>query len=133
MDRSKFAHMRFEPSGQTNDADIRIAKSIVDYIFRWMAAKFLSPEAQFRAGVNNREEFVSSPEQLPLDVAAAAGVSRGTVNRVLVTTRGSAVPASRPASPSCSWWWLSPIRSAEPWQVEVAMHLMLRFDRRLVT
>ena len=33
---SKFAHMRFEPSGQTNDADIRVAKSIVDYIFRWM-------------------------------------------------------------------------------------------------
>ena len=33
---SKFAHMRFEPSGLTNDADIRAAKSFVDYIFRWM-------------------------------------------------------------------------------------------------
>src|SRR2546423_1641706 len=31
---SKFAHMRFEPSGMTNDPDIRIAKSIVDYVFR---------------------------------------------------------------------------------------------------
>src|SRR4029453_11544364 len=29
---SKFAHMRFEPSGMTNDADIRVAKSIVDYV-----------------------------------------------------------------------------------------------------
>ncbi len=38
---SKFAHMRFEPSGLTNDADIRIAKSIVDYVFRWMGKKFL--------------------------------------------------------------------------------------------
>ena len=40
---SKFSHMRFEPSGPTNDPDIRIAKSIVDYIFRWMGKKFLSP------------------------------------------------------------------------------------------
>ncbi|MBW8895951.1 MAG: vitamin B12-dependent ribonucleotide reductase, partial [Acidobacteria bacterium] len=50
----KFSHVRFEPSGMTKNPDVRFAKSIVDYIFRWMAAKFLSPEAQFRAGVNNR-------------------------------------------------------------------------------
>jgi hypothetical protein len=42
--RSKFAHMRFEPSGMTNDADIRIAKSIVDYVFRWFGKKFLTTE-----------------------------------------------------------------------------------------
>jgi ribonucleoside-diphosphate reductase alpha chain len=41
---SKFAHMRFEPSGMTNDPDIRAAKSIVDYIFRWMGKKFLTVE-----------------------------------------------------------------------------------------
>ena len=66
----KFSHVRFEPSGMTRNADIRFAKSIVDYIFRWLAAKFLSEEAQFRAGVNNREE-ATTPEQLVLDVAAA--------------------------------------------------------------
>jgi ribonucleoside-diphosphate reductase alpha chain len=66
----KFSHVRFEPSGMTRNPDVRFAKSIVDYIFRWMAAKFLSPEAQFRAGVNNREEVtVTTPEQLPLAVA----------------------------------------------------------------
>jgi ribonucleoside-diphosphate reductase alpha chain len=68
----KFSHVRFEPSGMTRNPDIRFAKSIVDYIFRWLAAKFLSEEEQYRAGVNNREE-VSSPEQLVLDVAATAG------------------------------------------------------------
>jgi len=52
----KFSHARFEPSGMTKNPDIRFAKSIVDYIFRWMATKFLSNDAQFRAGVNNREE-----------------------------------------------------------------------------
>jgi len=48
---SKFSHMRFEPSGMTNDADIRVAKSIVDYIFRWMGKKFLSSEQQEEAGI----------------------------------------------------------------------------------
>jgi ribonucleoside-diphosphate reductase alpha chain len=52
----KFSHVRFEPSGVTRNAEIRFAKSIVDYIFRWMASKFLSPEEQFKAGVNGREE-----------------------------------------------------------------------------
>jgi ribonucleoside-diphosphate reductase alpha chain len=51
----KFSHARFEPSGMTKNPDVRFAKSIVDYIFRWMATKFLSNDAQFRAGVNNRE------------------------------------------------------------------------------
>ena len=52
----KFSHVRFEPSGLTKNPDVRLAKSIVDYIFRWMATKFLSPEAQYRAGVNVRGE-----------------------------------------------------------------------------
>ena len=36
----KFAHSRFEPSGFTKNPDIPIAKSVVDYIFRWLAATF---------------------------------------------------------------------------------------------
>jgi ribonucleoside-diphosphate reductase alpha chain len=57
----------------TKNPDVRFAKSIVDYIFRWLAAKFLSPEAQYRAGVNNRDEVVvTTPEQLPLDVKSSA-------------------------------------------------------------
>jgi ribonucleoside-diphosphate reductase alpha chain len=37
----KFTHMRFEPSGFTQNPDLPIAKSISDYIFRWLAAKFM--------------------------------------------------------------------------------------------
>src|SRR5436853_4507152 len=51
----KFSHVRFEPSGMTRNPEIRFAKSIVDYIFRWLATKFLSTEAQFHAGVNGKE------------------------------------------------------------------------------
>jgi ribonucleoside-diphosphate reductase alpha chain len=61
----KFSHVRFEPSGMTRNPEIRFAKSIVDYIFRWLASKFLSPEAQFHAGVNGRElEEASGSGQL---------------------------------------------------------------------
>src|SRR5437870_2484600 len=52
---SKFSHMRFEPSGLTNDADIRVAKSIVDYIFRWMGKKFLTTDQQEEAGILSQE------------------------------------------------------------------------------
>ncbi len=46
----KFSHVRFEPSGMTKNPDVRFAKSIVDYIFRWMASKFLSVDAQYPSG-----------------------------------------------------------------------------------
>ncbi len=51
---NKFSHTRFEPMGYTKNPDIRIAKSIVDYIFRWLGMTFL-PEyrhAQKRAAQN---------------------------------------------------------------------------------
>ncbi len=38
---NKFSHTRFEPMGFTSDPDIRIAKSLVDYIFRWLGKTFL--------------------------------------------------------------------------------------------
>src|SRR5205085_4337967 len=40
----KFSHVRFEPSGWTGNPTVPYAKSIMDYIFRWMGAKFLPPE-----------------------------------------------------------------------------------------
>jgi ribonucleoside-diphosphate reductase alpha chain len=52
---SKFSHMRFEPSGQTNDPDIRVAKSLVDYIFRWMGKKFLTTDQQEEIGILSPE------------------------------------------------------------------------------
>ncbi len=42
----KFSHMRFEPSGFTQNPEIPIAKSICDYIFRWLGMKFLPKDEQ---------------------------------------------------------------------------------------
>ena len=65
---NKFSHMRFEPMGHTTNPDIRIAKSVVDYIFRWMGMQFL---AGFREA--SRGELPSQNEgQEPKLVAPAA-------------------------------------------------------------
>jgi ribonucleoside-diphosphate reductase alpha chain len=52
---SKLSHLRFEPSGPTNDPNIRSAKSIVDYIFRWFGLKFLDVDQQEEAGILSPE------------------------------------------------------------------------------
>ena len=44
----KFSHVRFEPSGWTGNPQVPYAKSIMDYIFRWLGAKFLGPEYAVR-------------------------------------------------------------------------------------
>ncbi len=73
---NKFAHVRFEPSGFTNNPNIRIAKSIVDYIFRWLALKFLSPEEAKAVGVNTEVQTIGDAGQAsfepPTPVAMAA-------------------------------------------------------------
>jgi ribonucleoside-diphosphate reductase alpha chain len=66
----KFSHMRFEPSGFTKNPQIPYAKSIVDYLFRWLASKFLDEEARREVGVVAPEAHAAAT---PAIVAAAAG------------------------------------------------------------
>jgi len=51
----KFQHMRFEPSGFTGNKDVPIAKSVLDYIFRWLGKKFLPPDEQPKAAEENTD------------------------------------------------------------------------------
>ncbi|HEX5324681.1 MAG TPA: vitamin B12-dependent ribonucleotide reductase [Capsulimonadaceae bacterium] len=47
----KFIHTRFEPSGFTNNKEIPMAKSVMDYIFRWLALKFMGREERHNVGL----------------------------------------------------------------------------------
>ena len=58
---NKFAHMRFEPQGFTRNPEIPIAKSIVDYIFRWLGSRFLSVEKQTEIGIIRRDAEETEP------------------------------------------------------------------------
>jgi ribonucleoside-diphosphate reductase alpha chain len=51
----KFAHSRFEPSGFTGNPEIPIAKSVMDYIFRWLASRFLPWEDRDALGIIRRD------------------------------------------------------------------------------
>jgi len=68
----KFSHVRFEPSGFTKNPEIPFAKSITDYIFRWLAAKFLSPEDAQAVGV---QRSVADGERAPSEKVAPASAA----------------------------------------------------------
>ena len=70
----KFAHVRFEPSGWTGNQQIPYAKSIMDYMFRWLGSKFLGPEyAVTEAGETPtlRPTEVEAQQDLPFSPVVA--------------------------------------------------------------
>ena len=87
---NKFAHMRFEPSGFTGDKNIPIAKSILDYIFRWLALKFLQPEDR--------------PNVLPTDPKplAANGHSEAELKMLKIAENEQRVFQEQADAPPCS-------------------------------
>ncbi|HEY8761276.1 MAG TPA: vitamin B12-dependent ribonucleotide reductase [Candidatus Dormibacteraeota bacterium] len=68
---NKFSHMRFEPSGFTKNQEIPIAKSLVDYIFRWLASKFLDLDEQEAVGIIKRD-VTPAPVAPAVEAAAPA-------------------------------------------------------------
>jgi ribonucleoside-diphosphate reductase alpha chain len=78
----KFSHVRFEPSGFTKNPEIPYAKSLTDYIFRWLASKFLSAEQKETVGVQaveGRTETVgvsASSAAAPVKLAAPGATYR---------------------------------------------------------
>ena len=93
---NKFSHVRFEPSGWTNNPQIPYAKSIIDYIFRWLAAKFLPAEDQAAVGVQPLPSD-STPVALPVfrQQAALPGMSTSEGAQLFVNQ------ADAPPCPNC--------------------------------
>ena len=73
----KFSHVRFEPSGFTKNSEIPYAKSITDYIFRWLASKFLSAEHQEAVGVQATGRSLKPHSGPVTSVAAQADHAAG--------------------------------------------------------
>jgi ribonucleoside-diphosphate reductase alpha chain len=92
----KFTHMRFEPSGFTKNPNIPIAKSIMDYIFRWLATKFLDGAAQQEVGVikeNGGEEDGADKKVVQLaSVAPRGGAPVATISSVTSLYQQDAPP-----------------------------------------
>jgi len=94
----KFSHVRFEPSGWTANPEIPVAKSVIDYIFRWLGGRYISGEYKtMDIGVTNGEGML---EPAPAPAVKAAGEIAGTTPE----TARSHVPApvqAPPDAPTC--------------------------------
>jgi ribonucleoside-diphosphate reductase alpha chain len=69
---SKFINMRFEPAGMTDDAEVKFASSIVDYMFRRLAIEYLPAETRHGMNIYTMQERTA---QLDANYPAAGGAS----------------------------------------------------------
>jgi ribonucleoside-diphosphate reductase alpha chain len=110
---NKFAHVRFEPSGFTGNSEIPIAKSVIDYIFRWLGSRFLVGDDRAALGLQERGSVVGAtpfafggalapqPEEGPSAIdeakeppaATAVATSTATATTGTDTTARSGPPA----------------------------------------
>src|SRR5215470_6192233 len=94
----KFSHMRFEPSGFTKNPDIPMAKSIMDYIFRWLATKFLDGDAQQEVGVVRPESEEPGNRKV---VPIASQAPRGGAPVASISSVTSLYQQDAPPCPDC--------------------------------
>jgi ribonucleoside-diphosphate reductase alpha chain len=87
---NKFSHTRFEPAGFTTNPDIPMAKSLIDYIFRYLATKFLSRDEQDVVGVVNRQMALSEAPVVTGEPAVDTPTSSG-----FATSEAGAPPAGQ--------------------------------------
>ena len=91
----KLSHTRFDPQGFTKNPEVPIAKSLMDYIFRWMASRFMPQEDRDRLGIIRRD---GEEDAAPI-AAAAARVAAPTPSRS-ATTGVSGFAAVRAMTPA---------------------------------
>jgi ribonucleoside-diphosphate reductase alpha chain len=105
----KFSHTRFEPSGFTSNPQVPYAKSVMDYIFRYLASKFLPVEEARSLGVQVDEAPLtnltvmtpSNPTGSTVSVAAAPGAAVQTVHSSQPAIKGALVDIQDRDAPVC--------------------------------
>ena len=104
----KFTHTRFEPSGFTKNPEIPMTKSIMDYIFKWLAIKFLSQDSQEEAGVIKRDTIDVAPANAspnvsmptPKDMAFIDNLATAPLSSALSSAIGFVLPAKDADAPN---------------------------------
>jgi ribonucleoside-diphosphate reductase alpha chain len=108
----KFTHTRFEPSGFTKNPEIPMTKSIMDYIFKWLAIKFLDRESQEHAGVVLREESPTGTQASASNVTAPTASDYSFIDRVAAATAPPA-PTTIAAEPGKVVGFMIPPKDAD--------------------
>jgi ribonucleoside-diphosphate reductase alpha chain len=101
----KFKNSRFEPSGYTGNPNIRYAKSVVDYIGRWLGAKFISPDYLDTDASESEasDASVSTVSSAPVEASGASAAPAPTTKYtgVEVSTRQRATIDDAPSCSEC--------------------------------
>ncbi|MEU4556749.1 vitamin B12-dependent ribonucleotide reductase [Actinoplanes sp. NPDC023936] len=106
---AKFTNMRFEPAGMTDDPDVRMASSVMDYIFRRLALDFLPYDTRAELGIFTAKERTAQAQ-------AEAAAEAGTVDLAGMAASAPAPAAPAPAAPVAS----TPVASSAVTVAEVA-------------
>ena len=134
---NKFAHVRFEPSGFTGNQEIPIAKSTVDYIFRWLGSRFLSPDDRATLGLIDRSAIVAdapASSQGSATVVEAVAEPGPDLPAEVVARSEAPAPAAEPSPapaedmpadagdpPTATAVAASPVEAAAPAPTELAV------------
>jgi ribonucleoside-diphosphate reductase alpha chain len=101
---SKFSHVRFEPSGFTKNPEIPYAKSLTDYIFRFLGVRFLTAEKRTQVGLSEAEEERSgagTADAPATTVADAGGAARAHGHAHAVHAARTITFSPQADAPSC--------------------------------
>ncbi len=105
----KFTNVNFEPAGLTDDADIRMAKSLMDYIFRRLALDYLPYETRSALGINTASERSAAldaaggyPPVIEIESSSAAAVAAEEIEAVVEIKESSAQSVTIEAKPAAS-------------------------------
>ncbi len=92
---NKFAHVRFEPSGFTGNPEIPIAKSLVDYVFRWLGSRFLPSDEKGPLGLIDRSQVV---DEAPVSLSGATALAPAADEGITAQSEAVQDPASGPSA-----------------------------------
>jgi ribonucleoside-diphosphate reductase alpha chain len=99
---SKFINMKFEPSGMTNDPDIRFASSLVDYVFRRLALDYLPEDKREALGIRSIEErTVAAKLEVEAKTEPPAEVQAPTPELIPITEKQTAKILDAPLCYQC--------------------------------
>jgi ribonucleoside-diphosphate reductase alpha chain len=90
----KLSHTRFDPQGFTKNPEVPIAKSLMDYIFRWMASRFMPQEDRDRLGIIRRDGEEAVTAEGAAKVQGAARLAGGTGLAASGTTKADGTPSA---------------------------------------
>ena len=94
---AKFGHVRFEPSGFTKNPEVPFAKSLTDYIFRFLGVRFLTAERRSLVGLSSDDGGAAQEEPFPGAEVVSGAASRRTTGATITFSP----QADAPSCPDC--------------------------------